>query len=94
MSTHTTGPWTYIQSRRSGLFHVESSIDAPVAGVAVCSVATGEGNARMVAAAPQLYDVARALRQHLALFCGPDDAIAAELFRIADAAIATAKGTQ
>jgi len=32
-------------------------------------------------------DVAKALRQHLALFCGPDDAIATELFSIADEAL-------
>lgn len=35
-----------------------------------------------------LADVAKALRQHLALFCGPDDAVAQELFNRADDVIA------
>lgn len=48
--------------------------------------------AAIAAAAPgprhDLRDVAVALRQHLALFCGPDDAVANALFAKADAAIA------
>lgn len=51
-----------------------------------------EANGRLMAAAPDLLDVAKCLRQHLALFCGPDDAIANEIFTISDAAIAKAEG--
>lgn len=40
-----------------------------------------------VAERDSLRDVALALRQHLALFCGPDDAIAQALFERADAVI-------
>jgi hypothetical protein len=40
----------------------------------------------------RLVEIAKTLRQHLSLFCGPDDAIANEIFALADAAIASAEG--
>lgn len=50
--------------------------------------------AEAVKDAERLLDAARGLRMHLALFCGPDDEIANEVFKIADAAIFDAKQAQ
>jgi hypothetical protein len=47
---------------------------------------------RLNDAAPDLLDAVKCLRQHLGLFCGPDDAVANEIFRLVDAAIARATG--
>lgn len=44
----TPGPYNCIESRRSNLWHIETSSEAPVAGLPICSVATGEANAHLV----------------------------------------------
>lgn len=50
---HTPGPWTYLKRRT--LLHVESAMDACVAGEPVCSLPVSkEANARLIAVAPEL----------------------------------------
>lgn len=56
----------------------------------VAEAVSGAQLASTFAAAPQLLEVAVTLRQHLALFCTHDDAIAKAIFDAADAVIAKA----
>lgn len=58
--------------------------DCPRGMVAAARVADREMIGKLV-------DTSKALRQHLALFCGPDDAVANALFEHADAVIASAQ---
>lgn len=92
-SKHTPGPWSYFhdtcaECEREG----RAEYDIPEVPGGHHGRFTNEDDARLIAAAPELLDVAKALRQHLALFCGPDDAVAQGVFEIADAAIGKAEG--
>lgn len=90
---HTPGPWAahyngVYGGELTGLilaicYYPDRSSDAEAASYA---------NAKLMAAAPDLLEALKVTRQHLALFCNLSDAIAAEVFRIADAAIAKAEG--
>lgn len=44
----TPGPYNCIASSRSNLWHIETAADAPVAGLPICSIATGKANAHLV----------------------------------------------
>jgi len=101
MAEHTKGPW-----KADNLAKVRCEADGGYGLVAeahggryygsipatVDDLEISHANARLIAAAPDLLAAAQYLREHLALFCGPDDAIANEILRIADAAIARATG--
>ena len=87
MGDHTPGPWA--------IFY-DSGINTIMPAMREGTIADGiknDADAYLIAAAPGLLAPAKCLRQHLALFCGPDDAIATEIFRIADMAIAKAERT-
>lgn len=103
MAKHTSGPWQIDPDfpcdvdALNGALQVASSWDANARRIIRSGFkAPGEdeaiANARLISAAPDLLDAAKGLRQHLSLFCGPDDAIANEIFSIADAVIAKAEG--
>ena len=89
--SHTPGPWNVMPSKRSGLLHVETDATAPEAGVAICSL-VGAGNARLIAAAPELLKALEVLVETFPCQngCKPDDMNCATMR--ARAAIKKAKG--
>lgn len=102
---HTPGPWHVTTCMDYWVEHAQpiTEADDGFRGVAHCGDHADwpnssarqrewEANARLIAAAPDLLDAAKCMRQHLALFCGPDDAIANWIFRFVDAAITKATG--
>ncbi len=101
---HTPGPWTAFNADYQAI-HEDSLLPIFVVGPrefhTVAQVRAGNdddglpaetaANAALIATAPDLLAALKATREHLALFCTTEDAIAAEIFRIADAAIAKAE---
>jgi hypothetical protein len=91
MSTkHTPGPWDYFVGNANGrgLIRVETACQAPVAGVHITSLARGvqsEADARLIAASPELFDVAKHVRDAI------DEGEDIDLDRVL-AAIAKAEG--
>lgn len=75
MSKHTPGPWTINDARdgQSVLFQIESSVQADKPEVIVAmlddgntSVSEQRANAHLIAAAPELLDAVKDLRDYLA----------------------------
>lgn len=60
--SHTPTPWTNIASKKSGLWHIESSIDAKVSGEPVCSVPSRNNAAFIVRACNSHEDLVKALK--------------------------------
>lgn len=89
----TPGPWARNISPKYPVYSEAGHKKVAVAltGVGV-SEAEASANLCLIAAAPDLYDATLVLRQHLSLFCSDGDAIAKEVFRVADAAVAKARG--
>jgi hypothetical protein len=88
--THTPLPWKFSP------WHIEEGPPAVLApaGHIVCTTAGDDDAAFIVKACNMhepLVEIAIVLRQHLSLFCGPDDEIANQIFRIADETIAKAR---
>lgn len=70
-------------------------INGPGGGAIACikygrAIEVRKANAHLIAAAPELLDAVKCLRQHLALFCTPSDSVAAEIFNLVDGVIAKA----
>lgn len=66
---HTPGPWDIMEGRT--LLHIETAHNAPVAGLAICSVSrAGQANARLIAAAPDLLE---ALERLVSTHCAAAD---------------------
>jgi hypothetical protein len=66
MSKHTPGPWTWIKSNCSNFVHVETDTDHMQ--IATCNrgnLATRQANAALIAAAPELLELAKAYQSYL-----------------------------
>jgi hypothetical protein len=87
--THTPGPWIHYDDSQDGKTNRHEIV---AMGKTICHIYLSvpeedAANARLIAAAPELLAALKVTRQHLALFCNLSDAIAAEVFCLADAAI-------
>ena len=93
MSKHTLGPWTVRLASHSGSYYVEAP--SPTAAKWLVSEVSGRGrqtnlaNAHLIAAAPDLYAVAKEMREACAYI---DSGISQEMRDRINAAIAKAEG--
>jgi hypothetical protein len=91
MTEHTPLPWEVRPYVAGGW-----PIHAKQGPVTVCpAIAHGEADASFIVKACNMHEplieIAIVLRNHLSLFCGPDDEIANQIFSIADETIAKAR---
>lgn len=86
------GPWRTHIADSTLIVDAEGNEIASTLGDYDTEYEAMETRATFIAASPALYEATLILRQHLALFCGPDDEIANTIFRVADAALTAARG--
>lgn len=92
MTTHTPGPWTAYKRKPEDMGPRDMAFHVGNAGIQhTVAEAHEEGNARLIAAAPDLLAVLRLAHSYFASHSTGENE-ASELFKIAGSAIAKAEG--
>ena len=90
MGKYTPGPWKVVQPKDVGLHHMPIFIEGETReddticamGAGIVHYANAETNARLIAAAPDLLEAAKAMEQVLELYNNKEESLKAVMLRL------------